>query len=61
MEIDVAEEEELTQAIDKALLGLAQRALSEGATAATTALAAAIKDLADARAWITHPHKRSGS
>jgi len=57
----MAEEEELTDAIDKAILAVAERAEQDSSNAGLTAAAAAVRDLADARAWITHPHVRSGS
>ena len=55
----MASAEELEVAIDRAILTILADIETGLGSGSLTAYAHAVKDLADARSWITHPHKRS--
>ncbi len=57
----MASADELEAAIDKAILDVLADIDTSVGPAALAAYAGAVKDLANARSWITHPHKRSSS
>jgi hypothetical protein len=55
----MASAEELEAAIDKAILTVLADIETGLGSGSLTAYAHAVKDLANARSWISHPHKRS--